>query len=348
MPVPAGAMTAPVDAICPPELGERFAAPAGWRWSSIVSPHGVRLRYGWAAPAGEIRATIVLVTGFNECGEKYFETIGDLLARHCAVWQLDWRGQGGSERYFADRERIGAMGFQHDAADLQHFVDAQVLPGSRRPLVLIAHSTGGQIAIRLLQRQSGTFDGVILSAPLFALDQRGWPEWLARGLARLAVMAGLGDRYIPGARRWQDQAPRAADGTSRTSSDPIRDRVQRAWARANPHLRCGGATFAWLDAAYRSFSATDDPAVWRSIRTPILIGSAGLDSFVRPEAHRLRSRQLPHCTLIEFPTAQHELFMESEAIREHWFAAIDAFIAGLRAIPPAEPGPDPGVCHHKL
>jgi lysophospholipase len=199
--------------------------------------------------------------------------------------------------------------------------------------MLIAHSTGGQIAIRLLQRHPKTFDGVILSAPLFALDQRGWPERLARGLARLAVMAGLGDRYIPGARRWQDQAPRSADGTSRTSSDPIRDRVQRAWARANPHLRCGGATFAWLYAVYRSFSATDDPAVWRSIRTPILIGSAGLDSFVRPEAHRRRSLQLPHCTLVEFPTARHELFMESEAIRDRWFAAIDAFIAGLNGDP---------------
>ena len=306
---------------------------------AIVSPHGARLRYGRAAPPGAARATIVLVTGFNELGEKYFETIGDLLARDCAIWGVDWRGQGGSERYFADPERIGAAGFEHDAADLRDFVAAKVRPGARRPLVLIAHSTGSQIAIRLLQQHPETFDGVILSAPLFALDQRGWPEWLARGLARLVVCLGLGDRYIPGARRWQDRPLRAADGSSRTSSDPIRDRVQRSWARAYPWLRTGGATFAWLDAAYRSFSVTDDPAFWRSIRTPILIGSAGRDSFVRPEAHRLRSRQLPHCTLIEFPMAQHELFMEREAIREGWFAAIDAFIAQMMQLTLRRPEP---------
>ena len=161
-----------------------------------------------------------------------------------------------------------------------------MLPATRRPLVLIAHSTGGQIAIRLLQQHPETFDGVILSAPLFALDQRGWPEWLARGLARLVVCRAWAIATSPAPGAGRIGPLRAADGSSRTSSDPIRDRVQRGWARAYPWLRTGGATFAWLDAAYRSFSVTDDPAVWRSIRTPILIGSAGRDSFVRPEAHR--------------------------------------------------------------
>ena len=44
------------------------------------------------------RGTVVVLGGRAEFIEKYFEVIGELLARDFAVAALDWRGQGGSAR----------------------------------------------------------------------------------------------------------------------------------------------------------------------------------------------------------------------------------------------------------
>jgi lysophospholipase len=62
------------------------------------------------------------------------------------------------------------------------------------------------------------------------------------------------------------------------------------------------------------------------IDTPILLASAGIETFLRPEAHRRAAQLLPECTLVEFPDSKHEPFLERDAIRDRWFAAIDRFV----------------------
>ena len=63
-----------------------------------------------------------------------------------------------------------------------------------------------------------------------------------------------------------------------------------------------------------------------SIRTPILMGSAGDDVFVSPKAHRRMAAALPDCRLSSFPEGKHELFMETDDIRRRWLADIADFI----------------------
>ena len=80
-----------------PALPPRFREPPDFAWGVFTTPEGRRLRWGHlAAPAP--RAYCVLVGGFTEFVEKYFETIGDLVASGLSVWCLDWHGQGGSQR----------------------------------------------------------------------------------------------------------------------------------------------------------------------------------------------------------------------------------------------------------
>ena len=80
-----------------PALPARFLEPSGFVWGSLPTNDGARLRWGHL-PAKVPRAECVMVGGFSECIEKYFETTVDLGARGLSVWCLDWRGQGGSER----------------------------------------------------------------------------------------------------------------------------------------------------------------------------------------------------------------------------------------------------------
>ena len=63
------------------------------------------------------------------------------------------------------------------------------------------------------------------------------------------------------------------------------------------------------------------------IDTPILLFSAGVETFLRPEAHRQAARLLPDCTLVEFPDSKHEPFLERDVIRDSWLAAIDHFVS---------------------
>jgi lysophospholipase len=82
-------------------------------------------------PARHPRADCVMVGGFSECIEKYFETIGDLAARDLSVWCLDWRGQGGSERPRRLPTRPRPRRFNRDAGELAMFT--RTLPAAGRP-----------------------------------------------------------------------------------------------------------------------------------------------------------------------------------------------------------------------
>src|ERR1700732_3026557 len=62
------------------------------------------------------------------------------------------------------------------------------------------------------------------------------------------------------------------------------------------------------------------------IDIPILLASAGVETFVSPESHRRAAELLPDCTLVEFPASKHEPFLERDPIRNRWLEAIDRFI----------------------
>src|SRR4051812_9868999 len=80
-----------------PPLESRFLEPEGFVWGTFTNTHGQALRWGCYARPGADK-TCVLVGGFTEFIEKYFETAQDFAARGFAVWCMDWLGQGGSAR----------------------------------------------------------------------------------------------------------------------------------------------------------------------------------------------------------------------------------------------------------
>src|SRR5207302_8676073 len=63
-----------------PRLPARFLEPDGFVWGSFAAPDGATLRWGYL-PAANPRVECVMVGGFTECIEKYFETTADLAAR---------------------------------------------------------------------------------------------------------------------------------------------------------------------------------------------------------------------------------------------------------------------------
>jgi lysophospholipase len=311
-----------------PDLPARFLEPPGFVWGSFNVPGGARLRWGHLRSATPC-AECVMVGGFTEFVEKYFETMVDLSGRGFSVWCLDWRGQGGSARPQRWPSRPRPRRFRHDASDLALFTRS--LPQPRSPRVLIAHSMGGAIALVCLRQFPGLFDAAVLSAPMLGIHTGRVPGTLANCIAGAARASGLGLCFIPGAGRWRaDRAPTPA--VSRISSDPERCRLQYCWFSTRTELRVDPPTYAWLDAALRVVVKITRPKFLSRISLPILLGSPGIEAFVDPQAHRRAARLLSDCTLIEFPDSKHELFLERDAIRARWLDAIERFV-GERVTP---------------
>ncbi len=308
----------------PLSLAPRFLAPAGLRWGMFRAADGAQLRWCCLASAQPDAPQCVLTGGFTEFIEKYFETIRDLAARGFTVWCLDWRSQGGSDREQAIDAGPGARRYDRDAEDLALFIRKTLPPDA--PRLLVAHSMGGAIALLALHANPALVRTAVLSAPMLDLETGLLPRPLARGLAWLAVRLGFGSAFVPGGGPWRFD-PDLSPATSPISHDAERCLVHRDWFADQARLRVHGPTFAWADAAFALVRHLRSPIFLQGITTPLLIGSAGRERFVRPSAHRRAARHLPNCTLVDFPFAKHELFHETDDVRARWFDAIDAFCA---------------------
>lgn len=303
-----------------PDLEARFLEPAGFRWGHVVTADGAALRWGHLAAGGT--KDCILVGGFLEFIEKYFEVVRDFHARGFNVWCLDWRGQGRSHRTGGTRPT--ARAFERDADDLAHFIATHSPRPHRR--VMVAHSMGGAISLLALQKHAGVVDAAILSAPMLAMKTGSVPPWAARLLAITMTALGRGDEFVPGAGAWPNLAPRFPKNVNRVSNDPVRGKLLDAWFTTCEDLRVDGPTFAWLGAALALTARARGARFLKSIQTPILLGSAGNDLLVDPAAHVRAAALLPNCRLVSFENAKHELFHETDEVRCRWFAAIDAFI----------------------
>jgi lysophospholipase len=199
------------------------------------------------------------------------------------------------------------------------------IAGGGKPLVAIGHSMGAAIALLAMRSHPGLFDAAVLSAPMLALNTMRVPPPLARIVATTAVGLRFGHAVVPGTRTWPVD-PKSGPERSKTSGDDARCRVQATWFAARPELRIDGVTFAWLGHALDLCRRFEDGQLLSGIAAPVLIGSAGVDYFVDPNAHRRAAGILPNCTHVVFPDAKHELFMEGDGIRDRWLAEIDRFL----------------------
>lgn len=314
------------DAARPPALPTRFLEPEGMVWGRFAGTDGVSLRWCHLAAAAP-RINCVLVGGLTEFAEKYFETMRDLSARGISVWCLDWRGQGGSQREASlHASRPGPRNFDHDADDLTYFTSAMFSAAPNLPRLLVAHSMGAAIGLLALTRNPRLFDGAVLSAPMLGIETGRFPRLISRLLAAAATAVGFSRHFVPGAGMWRFNAE-LCPATSPVSHDPERCLVHRAWYEAHPHLRVDGATYGWLHSAFRLTQRFRRRNLLESTTTPILLGSAGKERFVKPKSHARAAARLPHCRLVQFPDAKHELFMEEDTVRARWLSEMDAFIA---------------------
>lgn len=300
--------------------------PAGGEVVSLAPEPRVALRGArWPATASPPRGTVLLLGGRTEYIEKYFETIGELRDRGFAVATFDWRGQGGSTRPLAD-PLLGHVGdFAEFDRDLDYALDTLVPGDTPRPLILLAHSMGGNVALRLLARRPGRVAGLIATAPMLAVQTAPFPGVVARALATAGTRSGLGARYVP-----VPPGPHPSDepfAGNVVTRDALRHARNVGILKAAPHLALGRPSYGWMAAAYAAMARLQAPETAQRIAEPVLLFSAGQDKIVRPGADLRLVRQLKHGVFVLIGAAEHEILQETDPVRAAFWAAFEAFLA---------------------
>ena len=103
---------------------------------------GKMLRGAVFPQEGAARGTLVLMTGYSEFIEKYFETIQEFLNKNYSVITFDWRGQGMSDHQLKDIHKAYIKTYERHDQDLQYILEEIIETNFPKPLIGIGHSMG--------------------------------------------------------------------------------------------------------------------------------------------------------------------------------------------------------------
>jgi len=176
---------------------------AAGTFGEFTGTGGVRLSYAAFAQDNET-AALVILHGKSESYIKYAELVYDLRDMGFSCYLPDQRGFGFSERIANDdTEKVYVESFDDYIADLKIFIDTVVRRKPHARLYLLAHSLGGCVAARYLEKYPGDFTAAVLSSPMLQINTGAFPPAVAFALAAAETAAGKGAAYAIG------QGPRA-------------------------------------------------------------------------------------------------------------------------------------------
>ena len=297
--------------------------PDGAVVGTITTSDGITLRHARWPARGAPRGTVCVFAGRSEAIEKYFETIGDLLARGFAVAAMDWRGQGHSQRLLADPVPGHVAHYADYEQDLAAFMQGVVQANCPAPYIGLAHSMGGAVLLRASHAGQRWFERMVLLAPLIDLPQRGGA--LLGALIKAASRLGFGETGVPGSNVDRSRARGYPDNPLTT--DPVRYARNAALIAADPMLAVGSPTFAWLDATLDTVMEFRLPDYAARITQPVLMVAGSGDTVVSTPAVVAFAARLPASTLLVIEGARHELLQEQDAYRAAFWAAFDGFVS---------------------
>ena len=286
---------------------------------------GKMLRGAVFHPEGTPRGTLVLMTGYSEFIEKYFETIGDFTAHGFVVVMPEWRGHGLSEGDGIEPTRLHLKNFDTNVEDLEDRWEKLVAP-LPKPHVGLAHSMGGQISLRAIHAHPEWLSALAQCAPMHRLPIPAHLMVIARVISGFYRLLGKADSWNP----FQGVAERPGDA----ASNNVTTDFDRFWRTGNlyvsdPQLQVNGASLGWFATADKAMADSRRPAFLKAIETPLFIASAEQEMLVDNEAHAHVIAHVQNGSGKTYADGMHELMMEKDALRQTFIKDVVAFFDGL-------------------
>ncbi|KAI1100185.1 hydrolase [Jackrogersella minutella] len=143
-------------------------------------------------PSGPPKAKLVMIHGFSDHIDRYYDFFPTLAGRGIAVHGFDQRGWGRSVRRPADKGRSGPTSTV--LSDIATFIRTKILADDDGgvPVFVLGHSMGGGEALALASTARfddvvGRVRGWVLEAPFLGFAPELQPSWLTVASGRLAA-----------------------------------------------------------------------------------------------------------------------------------------------------------------
>jgi acylglycerol lipase len=273
----------------------------------FVGVRGLTIRQRTWLPIGPAEGVVVIAHGFAEHGGRYAHVAERLVAAGVVVRAADHRGHGRS-----DGKRTSVVRFDDYVDDLSTVIahSREEWPSVR--LILLGHSLGGLIALRLAVLPDADIDGLVVSAPA-ACPGDVSRLTIAAGRVLSRVAPNMGVLRLPLNRISRD--PAVVDAYN---NDPL---VFRTPIRA----RLGAEMLGAMERVEVALP---------SLRTPLLVMQGTADGLVDPGCgpHVYARAGATDKTLKMYDGLWHEIFNEPE--RDH---VLDDLVAWVRAHIAARP-----------
>ena len=307
-------------------------SPPGGKGEWFRGAGGLRLRAAFWTPSKLIaetpRGTVVLSPGRTEPIEKYFEVIGNFLARGFCVLAHDWRGQGLSARLLPDRLKGHARAVEEFLDDYDRLLNA-FETRAPKPWIMVGHSMGGVLNLLSLEADDSRFAGAMLSGPMLKIKTGKRSMWSVK----LAV-------------RWNLRHGKAGDFLLNDADDPFDHTFEKdalttdegryaQWRQqlyACPHLAVGGPTWGWLAFGLDAGERALKPRALKAVSVPVTVVQAGEDDRVWKQTNQWAAKRLARGRYVEVAGAKHEVIMETDAHRAEFLAEFDALADGVTTV----------------
>lgn len=271
------------------------------------------------------KGAVVISHGFTESAEKFREMAYWFLKMGYSVFALDHRGHGRSHRLTADFALTDVGAFSDYVHDLNCFVRKVVQPNARKlPLYLYGHSMGGAISILYVQSHPDVFKKVILTAPMLKPKTEGIPTPVTRVLTGLFRSIGKSASRVFVSEEGfnENESFERSPDTSKARFAYYREkRVQY------PYLQNSYPSYRWVNESLRICRYMLMPKRCARVRMPVLLFSAGEDTFVYRKEQELFVSLVEHGEIIYEDRARHEIYMSTKDVMTDYLSKIETFLS---------------------
>lgn len=291
-------------------------------FSQFTGTNDLLIKYA-AFEGGENKDALIIMHGKSESYIKYAELVYDLNELGLSCYLMDARGFGFSERILDDDpQKVYVEKFDDYVEDLKIFIDTIVQAKPNARIFILAHSLGGCVAARYLEKYPDDITAAVLSSPMLEIDTGSFPPAVAYGIAALSTVLGKGTGYAIGQGQ-RDAEPSFYQNTT-THSFVRWSKWEEDLIPLNPEIRSGGATYGWIKRSMEAGAAARKKAA--AVKTPLLLLQAEEDWFVRPEGQDSFCKNADECSKVYLFGSRHEILMETDPIRNIALECIKSFL----------------------
>ncbi len=288
----------------------------------LVGKDGLRL-YWCAFRRPEHKRAIVIVNGRIEACIKYQELMFDLFQQGYDIYNLDHRGQGFSQRLVSGSTIGHVVKFKDYVADLDVFIENVVKKTPYEKHFLLAHSMGSAISLRYAQTHPAFFDAMALSSPMLGIPLPFWLKPIATTVTQVLANMGHPATFSFGQRPFY---VKPFEITPLTHCQ-VRYQWFGSLYQNTPQIQVGGASHQWVRESLKACKKIRENI--KDIPSPLLILQADKDKIVCNKAMnrfvKAGKRAKKHVEFARFSPAKHELFVESDPVRDSVLTTVLTF-----------------------